>query len=706
MNLGSISFRQCLRLGAVEGAAAWTAYAVLECVFAAILAWIVPIVHDAGPTNRAFTLFMFAVYAVGGAITGAIGGFLLKAASLRSLSLSRKNAAHALRGFAALTIILAVAANDAVFIGEARTEILAAILAVLAIVSMSRVGWSHKVWFAVNPWTVSLLLLGALWIDWAYWDSWSYPLRTMVVIAYAAVVVWVSKALERRHFQHRLPIIAGAVALSVVFIFTVGQKVQKTAQPAVAAAPGAPNIILISLDTVRADHLSIYGYARDTSPNLTDFARGATLFTRAISAGNMTLSSHASMFTGTYPTINGAHPSVRAGLGEPLDSRFPTLAAILARNGYDTVGVIANFGYLGAAYGLSRGFAYYDARSGDPFLGAWHDFYLRERVRNLLTRFGKACSFDRLTRTAGEVNAEAISLLRARSNAGRPFFLFLNYMDAHWPYVPPQPYDSLFPGKLKRRFTSTQYHELEVGVLSGSRHVSDEERRHLISQYDGGIAYMDAQFGRFVESLKGLGIFDNALIIVTADHGESFGAHDIIEHGTSVYEEQVHVPLLVKLPLGCKPLPRVVDGLASGVDVLPTILEAAHIPIPKYVQGQSLLEPGALGSRTVLAESYPNFYTQSLNSRFKALERAVFRGSLKLITAADSERQLFDLRADPQETNNLYAGRVEVARNLELAMTGFLVPRSVSTDEPSALSANPQAPAAAIEKLKSLGYLQ
>ena len=201
------------------------------------------------------------------------------------------------------------------------------------------------------------------------------------------------------------------------------------------------------MDTVHADHLAVYGYERDTTPNLKDLARDSMVYTNAISASDITLTSHASLFTGMYPSWHGAYCDPRnAAYGRAISERYPTLAELLRSAGYQTTGVAANL-YLRADFGLERGFDRFRIPRPVPMLAAENAFMLRRGIRRGLSLVFDTAQFDRLYAMGEDINAELFAELGALSKPGRPAFTFVNYMDAHFPYVPPAPYDARFPGR-------------------------------------------------------------------------------------------------------------------------------------------------------------------------------------------------------------------------------------------------------------------
>ena len=391
-------------------------------------------------------------------------------------------------------------------------------------------------------------------------------------------------------------------------------------------------------------------------------------------------------------------------MGLPLGEEFRTLPEILRGGwaGYHNVAVVANFAYLSPAFGFARGFERYDSRAAVPFLAEAPPFYLRARVRNYMTRFAKPVAFEQQIQPAEKINREAFGALDALQSQRRPFFLFVNYMDAHWPYLPPPPYDSLYPGKVER-FTNVKYSQMEEEVLRGERNVTESERRHLISQYDGAIQYLDQQVGRLISELKRRDLYDNTLLIITSDHGEAFGERHLLQHGLSVYQDEVHVPLLIKLPRERNRMPAVtvIDTPVSSVDLLPTILETLGLPAPKETEGLSLLSLMPDNRRRIFAESFPaRGRLVDLQPKLNRIARAVVSGSTKLIGSTAGQRELYDLSRDPNETENIYTASDAAVRELEASLAQWTKAAVAKARPPAKLAPG------TVDRLKSLGYVQ
>ena len=299
---------------------------------------------------------------------------------------------------------------------------------------------------------------------------------------------------------------------------------------ALAAAVERPNVIVITVDTTRADRMGFLGSMRGLTPNLDALAKQGIIFSRAYSQVPLTSPSHITILTGTYPQFNHVND-----FGMPLGKTLPYLPQILHEHGYKTaafVGSVILDPKSGAVPGFERGFDTYDADFRPNQVGS-------DRYQTLEHR-------------GADVVSHALAWLKAHPH--RPCFLWIHLFDPHAPYDPPEPFKS--------------------------RYASDP--------YDGEIAYADSALGTLLDQLRASNLFDGALIAVMADHGEAFGEHGERNHGIFLYDETIHVPLLFKMP-GKRFAGTRVDTRASLVDVMPTILQTLGIPAPKAVQGESLL---------------------------------------------------------------------------------------------------------------------
>lgn len=411
----------------------------------------------------------------------------------------------------------------------------------------------------------------------------------------------------------------------------------RPSRPGLPAHNAHPNIILITLDTTRADRMDFLGSTRGLTPNLDVVAKQGIVFTRAYSHVPLTTASHTTILTGTYPQFNHV-----TDFGIPLNAHLPFLPDILHHHGYHTAAFVGSLildPLDGTAPGFDRGFDVYDA-----------GFHLR---RHGMDRYKS------VERRADDVVARALGWLS--QNHASPFFLWVHLYDAHDPYDPPEPFKSRFAAQ----------------------------------PYDGEIAYADSAVGKLLSTLREHGLYDSALIAVMADHGESLGAHGENTHGVFLYDETLHVPLLIKLPTD-KASGKRVDTRVGLVDVAPTILREAGLPIAKEMQGeplQPMFQAGkAVEDRPAYAETeYPHraFNWSSL--------RALRTGRYLFIQAP--ERELYNQSSDPEAKRNLANESKAVADTLASQVDAF----RAKTSQTLVDLAKPDAEQA--QKLAALGYV-
>lgn len=692
--------------GALSGLKAWTAYWVIESIFSGLLHWLRPSGEEFRMQDPRFAILALGAYV----IAGAVGGALI---ALCTAWLLPGRAAKAIPFAGPLSLALAFVLHIRT-VGGWRVQIFVAVLLAGALVASLYEAVPERVLApAANVWCVGFALLVYPFAVDRYQGHASGRWLGAVGVLLAFLLSFAAGRWTRRQSARMRSRLGDWVLCSAVIItglgyyFTSRQQpiLSGVAEPAAGRAQGHPSVILITLDTVRADHLSLYGYNRDTSPHLKEFARDATVFTHAIAASDMTLASHASIFTGLYASQHGAHWALPSGqdgvaIGPEFALRLaencPTLAKILASHGYRTMAIAANVPYLQTAFQLDQGFQYYSLPLPRVFLDQICPFCLRTDLARLVGEVFPSARFDLLYVRAGSVNREAFRLLNRQKPGGQPFFLFLNYMDAHQPYFPPAPYDTRYPGK-DPSMTIERYWPIEFQALSGARPYTDLDRRRDESQYDGAIAYLDASLGALFTKLKQRGLYQDCLIVVTSDHGQSFGEKGLVGHGSSVYQEQVDVPLIIKYP--GKGSAGVRNELVSHVDLAPTILQSLGYASTGWLAGHSL-QTVQNDPVKVFSESFPCGLLVSLSSRFRRLERAAFSEQFKIITATNGVREFYDLSSDPHEERNLYGAHTPAARMLEAALAQWVSGLPANQSRPAQLDPR------SLRLMKSLGYLQ
>ena len=413
-----------------------------------------------------------------------------------------------------------------------------------------------------------------------------------------------------------------------------------------------PDVLLIVLDTLRADRLSVYGYGRETTPELERLLEerdNAVAFPAAYSNGTWTVPSHASLFTGQLPNVHGAHfdldGSLRTRFG--MHEGTPHLAALLQEQGYATLGAYANH-WLRVVGGMNTGFdVFFRVISFErlPFLG--------EALRAALVP-GLCLDATKGGARGAMVNRSILDLVRSwDSGVEHPLFLFANYGDTHGPYAPPVPFRGKFyPTSLRER---AQHLALDQ---------SEDERERLSGRYDEELLYLDKQLGDLFDQLDEIGFLDGAWVFITSDHGEAFGEHGITEHGTTVHQEVVRVPLLVFPPAGVR-LERV-DAPVSLVDVSATIAAIAGTRI----EGSPGRDLRGLRPETAIAsvEFYGDAAKADIHGEAAGLpQRTILSGYWKLVEvgfAPDTELMLFNLSVDPGEEHNLAAENLDLVEEL------------------------------------------
>ncbi len=440
-------------------------------------------------------------------------------------------------------------------------------------------------------------------------------------------------------------VIGSVLALTLIGRETI-QEYQAIKELPPTVSKQAPNVLFIVLDTVRAQSLSLYGYDRDTTPRLKEFSKTGTIFSRAISTASWTLPSHASMFTGYQ-----AH-ELSANWRDPLDASHPTLAEILNNAGYLTAGFIANLEYCSYVYGLNRGFLHYE-----DFEFSLGEFGVSSSL--IRTIFGIPNErwfsyYDLLNRkSAPEINQAFLNWLPLAKKESRPFFAYLNYFDAHEPYLPPDIY--------KQRF-GNDVDSLPFADLW--KRYTPAEAQGLQNLYDASIAYLDFQIGELLDELQSNGILDNTIVIITSDHGEEFSEHGIPSHGHSLYGPSLHVPLIISFPPKV-PKGKIVTEWVSLRDIPATISELVGLKIPpaerifpgtsftQYWNGKGISKDVPAKISPILSEVRYALYLPDWFPVSKGDMKSLIAQDLHYIFTDHGKEEIYNLREDPWETKDL-----------------------------------------------------
>jgi arylsulfatase A-like enzyme len=450
------------------------------------------------------------------------------------------------------------------------------------------------------------------------------------------------------------------------------------------------NFVLITLDTTRADHLGCYGYSKDTTPFLDSLAQNGLLFENAYANATWTLPSHASLFTGMMPSVHGVgysnffvSPSVK------------TIAESLQQKGYTSAAFIGG-PFLVSAFNINQGFDFYDEHL-DP-----HSELKRLTLFHLLSKLtGKQLWHTDGQRRGAEINQEVSSYLKWAVNK-QPFFLFINYFDAHEPYDPPQDIRNAMQIRTTMKGNIRLYplnKRNGIACHADKTPLSENEFQQLRDLYDGELRYQDQQLQALWKMLEEAGVANKTILIIASDHGETIGEHQFLDHGHNLYQEQVHVPLLF-YNSGLFSGGRRITDKVQLIDVYPTLMEFLGLKADSGIQGHSLLaglKSNQFSERPVLSEididSHPRF------AAFKRSQRMILEDSLKYIDSSNNQNHLFDLQIDPaeivdqqnpQKTEELQKKLNELFRALEILKHKG----SGELDDETR------------EKLKALGYIE
>ncbi|MGH7474843.1 MAG: sulfatase [Longimicrobiales bacterium] len=448
------------------------------------------------------------------------------------------------------------------------------------------------------------------------------------------------RAAAARLVRRTLPALAAAVLVLFAGLAGVARTREALALRRLPEpATRSQNVLLLVLDTQRADHLSSYGYPRATSPHLDSLARQGVLFENAYATSSWTLPTHATMMTG-----RALHEHRAGVMRRPyLDDRFPTLAEFLQERGYATGGFIANTFWVGRQTGLDRGFIHYEDFWGSLGDAVARTVLGRRLAYEVLPRFGLIDVPGR--KWAADVNADLLRWIDALGE--RPFFAFVNYFDVHGPYLPPEGYRGRFSAVAP---VSERPREIDIGALSDDITLPDEaELRSMVDRYDESIAYLDSELGRLFEALDDRGLFDNTVIIVTSDHGESWGEHGMMYHGHSLYREQLHIPMIVRSGAGL-PVGERVSQVVGVAQIPTTIAELlgfeSSFPQPSMFQA-------ATSPPAVLAELARRSMVDANWPSSRGWLAAVVTRRWQFTLYESGAEELYELESDPQQLHNL-----------------------------------------------------
>lgn len=455
-----------------------------------------------------------------------------------------------------------------------------------------------------------------------------------------------------------------------------------------------PNILLIVMDAARATSLSCYGYHRPTTPHLERFAEQCVVYEMAISAAGWSLPAHASIFTGLYPSRHGAHDQHKYLIAE-----HPTMAEVLRSLGYHTSAFCYNE-YIGPATGLARGFEEFN-----PVV---------ERVPSLLRTITRKMHSGvarlRGLRDSGAhyTNKQVKAALHRLQADERPFFMFLHYDEPHAPYLPPRKYNRYLPGDVSSR-EAGQVNQDRWKYFIDPTLMDEQDFEILVALYDAEITYLDSRIAEVLGWLEESDILDHTMVIITADHGENVGDHQMMGHAYCLYDTLLHVPLIIRYP-GRIATPGRIEHQVQTLDLLPTILAMlgdASSDMYRSLQGYDLLS-STRHDYTIAEQANPDLNT--FHTRFPGADVSRYDRALKMIRtdrykyiwASDGNHELYDLQTDPDEQRNIVNELPMVAGDLDHRLMEWRNSFKAATS----LDEVPEFEEVVKDRLRALGYLE
>ena len=439
------------------------------------------------------------------------------------------------------------------------------------------------------------------------------------------------------------------VSMLILGVFCQGCKEQ---------LPPGPNVLVILMDTLRADHLGVYGYELETSPHIDRFAEENQFLDPFYSVAPWTSPAIASLFTGMYPTSHGVLSHLSLNKEQPelyaLPDSLTTLAERFQLQGYRT-GAVSSNPWILSEFGFDQGF------------------------EQFIVLDNKA--------PAGEINAQAQQWLSELQD-NESFFLYLHYMDCHGPYIPPSPYSQMLLPTLQgehQRVIPEDIIPAYLDILQDGTTTLE----YLISQYDGAIRYFDDQFGEMVQFLKEQGFYDDMVVLLTSDHGEEFMEHGRLDHGFTLYQEQLAVPLVCKFPQGTNAKLFQGERMPEIIDIYPTLLSSIGVEGPLEISGESLLAQGDRDAAFAEAD--------------KDLQSAAFIGKeYKYIRQLrENKASLYNLENDPSEQTDMLQGKTQ---EIDVKWDDMLFARIADAKQLAVKPEVAQLQDEVLEKLGSLGY--
>jgi arylsulfatase A-like enzyme len=513
-------------------------------------------------------------------------------------------------------------------------------------------------------WSGTLIAIAYFWYLWL-------PIMVHIILPGASrrvgIIIAIIGAFQiarsvNRHVHTRLGPWMIAVPFLVALCTLSYGRVREFSQTTTLPKPAnSPNVLIIIVDTLRADHLSPYGYARDTSPYLNQLARQGVLFQNAIAPSSWTLPSHASMLTGAYP--NDTHVETDM---DDLSSTWPTLGNALSKHGYRTAAFSANYQFFSRDRGFIHGFAHFDEYE-QTIGGILEKVPFSRVILQKLSGYttGDAFAFFGLKNAAdaAQINENAMDWIH---RGHPPFFVVLNYFDLHEPVLPPQSYLSMYTKDAMARKQSLYFPDTcswsEVGASCDSR------RPQYLDTYDGAIRYVDDSVQQLLAQLKQSDLLENTIVVFTSDHGQEFGDHGIYGHGKSLYWREIQVPLIIWKP-GAIPASVSVPTPVSTTDLPATILDLAIPGAQHELPGRSLAD---LWRSSDQAATWPPPFSELAKLHWRTRTAPNYNAPIDAIVTPDwhyirqeGNSLLFDWKTDPDEAHDLCAAQPTVCADLQ-----------------------------------------
>ena len=533
-----------------------------------------------------------------------------------------------------------------------------------------------------------------VWLDSHLFDP-DGLLWTLVALASVALLFWVLYSLFRFLYRIVKPhYLLGFLIL--LFALTLADAWKAISPPPGASGPKKPNVLLIVIDTLRWDHVSAYKNNPITAPNIDRLARESIQYENAISQSPWTTPSHAALFTGQYPSKNGVD-----GTNIHLHPDNFTMAEVLGKNGYQTAGFINNV-YIRKQTGLAQGFQEYE------------EFWGRNEGSSLLLLLEliKEKRHPRSDKGALITNQAVRNWLDNDWNAENPFFLFTHFMEPHAPYGSTQKHlKEYLPVGISesQAFQVNQDPEL---YICNKIEMSELDFSLLTALYNSDIRYLDEEIGKLLDLLRKRGLMDETIIVLTADHGENFGEHQLMSHELSVYDTLVKVPLLIRYPKFFAPGSKW-EMPVQLIDIFPSLLHILKLGDKNLkLQGSILLQDQPSNPRFVFAEYNNSRAVDNIRRRFgkdlapnplyqPKILKAVRSNDWKFIWGTDGSRELYEISNDPFESKNVFQSRPDEAARMEAALKNW-----ISSFTPSRYYQQEDISKEALRELRSLGYVQ